>query len=479
MKNLLRVAMSEKDQRNIVLINAYDGSNSPQAKSNDFFVSYLKYKNLTIGQIEISLDTNEIETARIIGARAYENFNLNSHDKYKIFYLETDRSDRSRIFTVFIAQNETINKIFAEIISKNRYIDYVVAAPLLFKALYKTKILPLNRIDAFLFLQSDDAFIAVYKNGEYLQSRSIRYNLNLIKDKYVSLTGLELTVKDFSRVLLEENNKKLEDIFTETAYYIGDALNSVTRLYDFKPDNIFILSESGATSLSRSIQKHLDIKTENLTLATVKNESCINALMRICAKSYMELGEDKFNFSVFTRPPAFFKRPGGKLILSGIAATFLTLVFPLYQVLNAYVTKKENDVIEIKLEKIISENDAANSKLQALKERENELKNLLEAEVNQSFKNKKILSDMSEEKTDYVMKAEALRTLANKASERNIKILSLLNTDKNVTLNLKSDDEKAITEFLIDIDSKDGSAFAQNIYFRGGGFESNATVRIR
>ena len=86
MKNLLRVAMSEKNQRNIVLINAYDGLNSPQAKSNDFFVSYLKYKNLTIGQIEISLDTNEIETARIIGARAYENFNLNSYDKYKIFY---------------------------------------------------------------------------------------------------------------------------------------------------------------------------------------------------------------------------------------------------------------------------------------------------------------------------------------------------------------------------------------------------------
>ena len=70
-----------------------------KANKNSFFISYIKYKDITIGSVEIPISTEEDDTSNLITIKAYEQFGLDPSVEYKIVYNEVpDISSETKNF---------------------------------------------------------------------------------------------------------------------------------------------------------------------------------------------------------------------------------------------------------------------------------------------------------------------------------------------------------------------------------------------
>ena len=76
----------------------------------------------------------------------------------------------------------------------------------MFYPLYKKNILSSQDTDAFMVIQEDDAFLAVYQNGEYIQSRPLRYSIKNISDKFSTLSGNKLNDSAFLDIIKNGTN---------------------------------------------------------------------------------------------------------------------------------------------------------------------------------------------------------------------------------------------------------------------------------
>ncbi|MCZ6186330.1 hypothetical protein O6B97_04385 [Campylobacter ureolyticus] len=215
---------------------------------NEFYITYLPYKDILTTTVEVSRSTPDDEVIDAITIKTYEDLSLNPDDDFKITYLESDMSDNdNRIYNVFVVNNSILRSDLSYIAENTKYIDYVAKAPFLMYSLYKRNILPSNTVDCFIYFQEEDAFLVIYQNGKYLDSRSIRYNLKFIWDKFVELSGDRIDINDFYSMLskdglISENaidSDNLIQVFDEIFLYISDILTSVTKVNKISLDNVF------------------------------------------------------------------------------------------------------------------------------------------------------------------------------------------------------------------------------------------------
>ena len=142
------------------------------------------------------------------------------------------------------------DKLYSFALKKIPYIDYIAAAPLMFYPLYKKNILSSQDTDAFMVIQEDDAFLAVYQNGEYIQSRPLRYSIKNISDKFSTLSGNKLNdsafldiIKNGTNTQDDRNRDFIIEIFDEISYYIGDLVNSLSRFIGSNISNINVITD--------------------------------------------------------------------------------------------------------------------------------------------------------------------------------------------------------------------------------------------
>ena len=89
----------------------------------DFFISYIEYKDIITATINISRTIDDEDIENNISIKIYEELSLDPAIDYKIVYFESNVEKEDRIFNVFIATNETINKIFKNISKRVPFID--------------------------------------------------------------------------------------------------------------------------------------------------------------------------------------------------------------------------------------------------------------------------------------------------------------------------------------------------------------------
>ncbi|WP_249934670.1 hypothetical protein [Campylobacter sp. RM15925] len=90
-----------------------------KVNKENFFISYLKYKDLMIGTAEIPGTTEDSDIPDLITIKAYEEFDLDTSKDYKITYSEADSGgSENKIFNLFVIESATIGKIFNPIAKK-------------------------------------------------------------------------------------------------------------------------------------------------------------------------------------------------------------------------------------------------------------------------------------------------------------------------------------------------------------------------
>ncbi|MBE0494883.1 MAG: hypothetical protein IBX45_00590 [Campylobacterales bacterium] len=441
------------------------------SKTNEFFISYIYAKDIISSTLEMSHSIPDSDLQDAVEIKAYEELGLDTATEYKITFFETEVNDtKNRLLNVFAINAELVREQFGAIKAKTKYIDYVSTAPFLVGALYRKNILEKEGVQCFVYLQKNDAFLTIYRGGSYLYSKSLRYSLKEISEKFCELLGERIDEEDFYHMLSAEgmrpsnmgHQKFLMQLFGEIFLYINDVLIFAKRSYGIEGiDHFYFGTEVGTVSGIEEYSKSyigLESYDFNFNIAINSKEWYVDQmhiLMILASQAYFESQDESENFTIFKRPPAFSKRPSGKLAGILAASLLLSFAYPAFQ--YAYGAKFAFETMQ-KKEEFATLNQEANA-FRAVLAKLAEEKKGLDAKFSQQDERlqfrKKLLDEIHEKKVNYPMKGVILSDLIELINNRNIRVSKIVETEGKMTFSLRSQSDKKLTELLKDISEKE------------------------
>ncbi|MBN2831743.1 MAG: hypothetical protein JXK50_00295 [Campylobacterales bacterium] len=432
-----------------------------------FFISYLQTRDVISTVIDISRNIPDSDLKDAIEIKVYDELALDSSIAYMISYLETESKDaKNRSFNVFLIDHAIITSKFDPIRDKVRYIDYITTAPFLLKSLYHKNFIDPDGTHCFVYFQKSDAFLAIYKNGEYLYSKSLHYSLKEINEKFCELMGERVDEEDFYKLLTNEglrtsNNhyqQSLMQLFGEIFLYISDVLVFTKRTYNIDViDKIYLGSEVGSLSgIEEYSKSYLGLESFEFNFSIAINSKewyidQIHILMMLSAQSYIENPNDTLNFSLYKRPPSLKNRPAGKMLAVVAGSILIGLAYPAYQfayhsILSIKAVKQTSDYNEI-----LKKTSVIRNELALLKIEKEKIDALVAGETSKFEFRKKLLNEIYSKKISYPMKASMLLEIFKLSNKNTCKVESIEFKDNTLNFYIRNTSEKKITEFIKDL----------------------------
>jgi len=467
-------------------------------KSKELFVTYVPYKDLRTTLVEIPRTTEEYDISNVIALKTFEDLSLDSEKDYKITYLEATASGDERYYNVFVVDNEILHADLSHIANQVNYIDYVAVAPFLMEALYKRNIVAPDGVDCYIYLQKDDAFLTVYQNGEYLESRQMRYSLKYFNDKFSELNGDRVEESAFYD-MLSTNGLNLDNpverehiiqLFDDMFYYLGDVITSINKTRGTRIQTIYFNTDIGyIKGVEEFIKERLNLKQKpfefNIALNTkdFTNITQLDILMMLTGQYYLSDQNDEYNYSPFRRPPPLSERPSGKLfgyiaagILLGLLAPACYYGYGKYLQINADKTTAQYKETSSEVDRINNIIEGIQKEINATQEQSIEEKDQLDERMG-------LLQTIYEKKVEYPLKSIAIYNLSNFVNEKGGSLSGISIEDNNLTFAIRTDTDKKMTELIRNVSKQPHYAVGtRSIVLDENnetvGYESNVSVEI-
>lgn len=441
---------------------------SAEYRKEQFTISYLNSNGFINSQISVSKNIPEADLFDAINNKIYDELGLDQAVSYQIQFIETLNSidDSNRVFNVFIVDPSVLNQTYVNVIDKIKYIDVIIPTPLLIKSLYSKSVIESHGVHCFIYFQENDAFVTIYNENEFVFTKSIKFSLLQMHERFCEIYGERIDYTDFINFLSSESLKETQSefkaplikLYKEIFSNINDILTYVKRAFEIeKIETIYIGSQiSMATHLDEMAEVELKIKCEDFNFkcgytSEMKHIDQLHVLMHL----YTTLDEDEkyiCNFSTYNRPPKFIKRESGKLILVAAASLFLAFLYPMTYWSLDYMqglrhdmlTQEYNEIHNIRTtrEATINNTEAEKAKFLAL----------LKIENNEYESKKATLMKIHEVKVNYPMKAKLIHTLTQGLNKYNVHLEKLnyneKDTHKIFTLGLVASKDKEITQLV-------------------------------
>jgi hypothetical protein len=461
--------------KNIVTLNVYKGQKyilqgdtfSPLNKlsynKSNFITSYVNNKDVIFTTVYISRNIPDEDLADIIDIKAYEELGLDQATHYIISSLEVDSDTEERKFHIFVAQPDVLDELFLPIKQETKYIDLIIPAPLLYKAIYRKEILQSSGVHCFIYFTSHDAFVTFYKDGDYLYSKSIDYSMEQIYDKYCEIVGEKVDEKEFYHILDTEGlktskgdyQKNLMKIFSDVFININDIIIYVKRAFGLETvDHLFIGGENGPiVGLDEYSQNYLGLQAADLNFNyNINNDEWytdqLQFLMLLNSFDYLEDEESVINLSVYPRPPAFVNRASGQFIIATFASISIGIAYPLYYLVGSYIMDAKIYALNIENKKLSAE---ANKYKKIIGEKLKEIK-VLDKQIDKLSRaylaKTKTLTSIYNKKVNYKLKSELLHIFANELHKFNVNVNKIYSNNDTFWLDLTSKNDRDITEFI-------------------------------
>ncbi len=432
-------------------------------KSHNFYISYIYTKDIISASIELSQNIPEEDLKDVIEIKAYEELGLDSATEYKILFFETpNEGGKERHFNIFALNKELLEKDFELVSKKLKYIDYITSAPFLVKSLYDREILEKNSIDCFIYFQEEDTFLTIYKEGEYIYSKSLQYSLNTMTEKFCEYVGERIDENEFYNLIINEGLKSsnfsyqqaLMKLYGEIFLYINDVLNFAKRAYNIEYINkIYIGSQIGVfNGIDEYSKNYLNLDSLefkfNIPIKAPYYIDQLHYLMILTATHYQENLDDTFNISPFKRPPTFKHRPSGKLLMAAAASLIISMAYPLYQIGFDTYLKYDLNKINNQYKKIYAQTSALRAELKVLSDKKNQINKIYQTEKGKLTFREKLLNEIYRKKVSYPMKALILADLFKSVNAHQTKVLKVDNNTTQMILTVYSKKDKRITELI-------------------------------
>jgi len=359
------------DKKYILKGNMFKPLNKLTYNTANFIASYVNNKDVISTTINVSRNIPSEDLADIIDIKAYEELGLDQATNYVISSLEVaSNTGDERRFHIFVAKPDVLDEMFLPVKKITKYIDLIVPAPLLYKAIYRKGILQSSGTHCFIYFTRNDAFITFYKDGEYLYSKSIDYSIEQIYDKYCEIVGEKVNEKEFYNILETEGLKasksdyqqNLMKIFSDVFININDIIIYVKRAFELETiDHIFIGAQNGPIiGLDEYSQNYLGLQAADLNFNyNINNDEWytdqLQFLMLLNSFDYLEDESRVINLSVYPRPPSFVNRASGQFLIATFASISLGLAYPLYYLIGSYVNDAKIYALNIENNKLTAE----------------------------------------------------------------------------------------------------------------------------
>jgi len=444
-------------------------SSSPEFSKEQFVISYLNTKEFINAQIEISKNIPDEDLYDAINSKAYDDLALDQAVEYQIQYIETfnNLDEDNRYFHVFIVDPLEVTETFINSVEKIKYIDVIIPAPLLIKSLYSKEIIDSNGVHCFIYFQENDAFITIYSDKEFVYTKSIKYSLLDMHERFCELYGERIEYSNFLNFFTQESLKETDSDFKE--YFIklykelfaniNDILTYAKRAFDIeKFEHVYIGSQvQTVTKLDEMLEVELNIKSSDFEfdygfeVAENTYVDQLHALMNI----YTTLSEqEKYecNFTVYKRPPAFMKRESGKLIILVAASFALAFAYPITYWILTYAQVLQEDLLKQEYSEIHNIKTTREATIENRIADKNKALTLLAQEKQEYINKKNTLIKIHKVKVDYPMKAKLLATFTKDLNKFGVKVeqITYSESDKKQTfsLNLVSSKDRKITKLV-------------------------------
>jgi len=464
-----------KKYKNIITINPYIDSfyeyknqefkklNSLNYNDKNYTISYVANKDMIITSLDVGYDVEVDELDDLLYMKAYEELGLDEEIDYSISYEKRDSDENSNIYNLFITEAEILDRKFSEVQKETKYIDLLVPVPLLFKTLYKNNVLENKDAHCYVYFTMTDAFVAIYKDGNFIYSKSLEFSLEQIYEKYCALIGEKIDKKEFFEILDSEGLKttnaeyqqNLMKIFGEIFLQINDIVIYAKRAYNIDSiQKLFLGSVSSPiVGLSDYGYNYLGIPAFNLDFTfDIKNDEWyVDQLQYLMLKSGLDYIQDPkgtLNVTTYHRPPVFAKRSSGQFIISIILTSVLAIGAPLFYLIPAYTLEGYNYQLS-------SENDALATESNKYKNILREKKELIKQNRNQLKKletifdgKAKTLTSIYTKKVNYQFKSNFLYIFSKDLEKYQLHLEEISSDEDDFTLSLLSKDEKNITKYI-------------------------------
>ncbi len=460
----------------IVSINAYQNlyyqfhNNSLQKieklqyDKKNFVVSTLNSKDFISSIVEVSVNIPPEDLQDAIELKAYDDLGLDQAVEYIIRYFEIPgrKTDKLRSFHVFVAEPEVIHEVFDNVRQQVKYIDYIYPKPYLIQNVYEKDILEAYGVHGYLYFQKEDAFLALFKDGEYIYSKSLKYSFENIYERFCELYGERVDEAAFYEMLQNEGLKTsnfdyqdhLMKLFSEIFLYVNDILIYAKRAFEIeKIDMFYTGSETGPVlGLNEYAHTYLGIEASDFDFdyEMEKGDWYVDQfhfLSILEAIKNIE-GEESPNFTIFFRPPPFVARKSGQFIITTAATIVLALSLPVYNYTYDTYVKISNDRLK-KEEKQLNElATSIRNEITSLEKQKSDILARIKAENDLFETKKKILAAIYDKKVNYPMKAKTIVGFGNNMTKFDVRVTKISDEDNLFTLTLYAKSEKRITQFI-------------------------------
>ena len=469
---------SEKSQssaQNVITINAYTNTfyvlknntfqklNKLGYNTSNFLTSYLSNKDMISTTVHISRSIPEEDIPDILDIKAYEELGLDQASDYIISSTEVENSGEEREFHIFVAEPSVLDDLYLPIKDKTKYIDLVIPAPLLYKPLYKKEMLPENGTHCFIYFTKLDAFVTLYKDGEFLYSKSIEFSLEQIYDKYCEMIGEKVDENEFFNILGSEGLKTTNNdyqqnfmkIFGEVFITINDIIIYAKRAFNLESiDQMFIGSVQGPiVGLDEYSQNYLGLQSADLNFNfNIDTDQWytdqLQYLMLLSSFDYMENEESLVNLTMFPRAPSFVNRAGGQFLIATFAAISVGLAYPLIYLIGSYVNDAKIYALNIENNKLQKESTKYKK---ILGEKKKEI-GILDEKINKlstKYGGKtKTLTSIYNKKVNYRLKSGIFHNIAEELTKFDVNIDMMYGKNDTVWISMVSASDRKLTEVI-------------------------------
>jgi len=284
----------------------------------DIITSTLFIKDVITYTFKLPLSTPTEQLNAECDIQFYENAGLDLNKQYKHFYIKKTLEKENMYLIEAIAVEESILKEkFQHIVEKTNYIDYISLSLFTFNEFYNLYNKEKKR-DAFVYLDNEQSFIAIYENGEYLYSKTLNPLAPLLKsltldyDKFISLMGEKGVNKE---------NYDLDDflVANEIDSFFSDYFMAINNRISYGKSIFYLENIDNIYFYTPFYIKDIEILKDFWELSGINFEIIpqheINFLDKLAIHYNENHYNDKINFSIFPKPPKFYKTKTFQLIM--------------------------------------------------------------------------------------------------------------------------------------------------------------------
>jgi hypothetical protein len=430
-------------------LNGISNIDSPSYSKEQYVISFLNTKGFISALIGISKNVPDDDVYDALENKVYEVLALDIAVEYNIQYIEAanQMSESERFFHVFVVDPLTLEQEFAPIIESIKYIDQIVPAPLLLKSLYIKENIHSSNAHGFIYFQENDAFFTVYDEQEFIYTKSLKYSLKQMHERFCELLGEPIELVSFENILAiqglntinPEYQKNLLKLFGEIFLYVNDVITYAKRAFEIKQfETIYIGTAVGSIDgLDEYAQTYLGLKTLPFDFdygfkTTEGYIDQIHQLMHLYTR--LESNERyECNFTLFYRPPPFTKRDSGKLILVTAAALAAALLYPGTYWALSYVEEFHYALMKQEYEHVHIEKMTREATVNLKLANKNTAQTLLDEQKTAYKQKQNTLIQVHDKKVNYPMKAKIAADFTRSFNQYRVKLKDLRYSEEENT----------------------------------------------